>query len=143
MAATLQTITIRGGKGAIDEFSLHVNSCNVSSRARMSKHPIETGQTIFDNKVLDPRTITIQADVYATDGDTKRKLREMWRNRTYQFYSIMTREAFYKNFSCTECSHVENTEKIDMLTYTIRFEEVMKAQSRQNARSTDDENAVG
>lgn len=142
MPSKLQTITIRGKSGSIEAFRLLVNSCNVSSRARMIKHPVESGHTVFDNKVLDPRMITIQADVYATDGSTKRALRAMWRNRTFDFYSIMTREAFYKNFSCTECSHIENSEKLDMLTYTIRFEEVMKVQTRQEASSPDDANAV-
>lgn len=129
------------GKG-VGDIELYIASCQVSSRARMIKHPVESGGQIFDNKVIDPRMITIQASVYADDTLTKESLRKMWRNRTYQFYEVSTREATYKNLSCTDCSHTENTEKLDMLEYTIRFEEVLMPQTRTSTASPDDANVV-
>lgn len=137
----IQEITIKGE--GVGDIKLYIASCQVSSRARMIKHPVESGQGIFDNKVRDPRTITIQASVYADDTDTKNALRKMWWNRTYEFYEVSTREATYLNLACTECSHTENTEKLDMLEYTIRFEEVLKAQNREESSSPDDANVVG
>lgn len=129
--------------GNIDPIYLHVTSCRVSSRARMIKHPIENGKTIFDNKVLDPRVISINAVVDAKDRDVQKQLREMWRERHYEFYTITTREAQYMNFACTECTHSESAEKLDVLEYTIQFEEVMMAKSRKEeveAASPDDAN---
>ena len=140
MGRKIQEITINGE--GVGDIKLYIASCQVASRARMIKHPIESGKTIFDNKILDPRTITIQASVYADDTVTKNSLRDMWRNRSYKFYEVSTREATYKNLACNECTHTENTEKLDMLEYTIRFEEVLKATTRESAANPDDANVV-
>ena len=128
--------------GDIDPIRLHVTSCQVSSRSRLIKHPLESGVSVIDDKVQDPRTISIQAVVSASDGATKKALREMWRNRAFKFPTVKTRETTYKNFCCTECSHTESTERLNMLEYTIRFEEIMEAMKRAQAPNPDDANVV-
>lgn len=107
------------------KIELHVDSCRVSSVAQLIAHPIENGQQVIDNKVLNPRAIEIRAFVDADDETTKWALREMWRYRKYNFCTISTREAKYENFCCVECSHTENNQKLDMLEYSIRFQEII------------------
>ena len=141
----VQKIQILGSasKKGPDIFSLIVQSCDVSCRADLIKHPVESGSWVFDNKVRQPRVITIKALVGAKDEETKKYLRGIWRNRTYEFYEIATREATYRNFCCEECSHNESADKMDALEYTIRFCEIIKATTRNTVLDVDDQNATG
>ena len=130
----VQKITIEG----IEAFQLVVQSCEVTCRAQLIKHPVEDGTGVFDNKVREPRVITIRAFVSAKDRGTIGTLDRMWKNRTYRFYKITTRAGTYENFCCEECSHSEDSEKLDALDYTIRFCEILKATGRATAASGDD-----
>lgn len=130
----VEKITIQG----IDTFHLVVQSCDVSCRAQLIKHPVETGSSVFDDKVLEPRVITIRAYVSAKDKATRDKLDEYWRNRGFRFYTITTRAGTFENFCCEECSHSEGNSKLDALDYTIRFCEILKATGRPKVASGDD-----
>ena len=134
----IKGITGRSSSGGLETFQLVVQSCDVSRRANLIKHPVESNQQVFDNKVLEPRVITIRAYVSAKDQDTVRKLESIWSNRKFEFYTITTRADTYKNFCCEECSHSEGTEKLDALDYTIRFCEVLKARGRTQPADVDD-----
>ena len=120
-------------------FQLVVQSCDVSCRAQLIKHPLESGSPVIDNKVLEPRIITIRAFVGARDEETIRKLDKMWRNRRFSFYSITTRSDTYDNFCCEECSHTEGADKLDALEYTIRFSEILKATGRPKQPANEDD----
>ncbi len=131
---TVQKITIEG----IGSYHLVVQSCDVTCRANLISHPVESGAKVFDNKVREPRTITIRALVSAIDQETIHALYMIWMNRSFSFYKITTRAGTYENFCCEECSHKEDAEKLNSLQYTIRFREIMMASKVQRTLGVDD-----
>lgn len=130
----VQKITIKD----IDTLHLVVQSCDVTCRAQLIKHPVESGSEVFDNKVREPRVITIRAFVSAKDEGTIKALDKIWNDRRFHFYEITTRAGVFKDFCCEECSHTEGNDKLDALDYTIRFCEILKAIGRPKVASGDD-----
>ena len=109
-------------------------STNVNKRARMIRHPVESGGYVFDNKVIEPIKVTVSCESYALPGRRefealRTKLNEMWRNRTFNFYSVTTTEDSYDNMSLVGCSHRANAEKPDALDFNLEFEEVLLGSS--------------
>lgn len=106
-------------------FSLAVMDVKVSPSARMIRHPVESGGTVFDNKLLDPITLEVEAIVDYDDTEAINAIYKMWRNRSFKFYTIQTWDGEYRKMSLVSCPHPETPDTMGSLSYHLVFQEAM------------------
>lgn len=111
------------GKKIID--GIHVMSISPRPRARMIKHPVETGRYYFDNKVLEPTVIDVNCRICWEDRKCVDDIYEMWATRTYKFYSVIGRTKVWKRLSLVSCPDREVPAHFDVFDFTLSFEEVL------------------
>lgn len=128
----------------------------VKETAKLMRHPVESGATITDFKVINPITIdlplVLKSETYV---DTYYQIKGVFLgNNTI---SVQTNTGLYPNMLISAMPHEENPEHFDTITLTLKLEEVLIATSsvstlaKQNggnktgkaASGTETENATG
>ena len=126
------------GKEIIPE--IRVVSISPKPRARLIRHPIESGGTTVDNKVIDPTTLDVHCYVKWADRKAVDTIFEMFRNREYKFYSVVARDGIYANLALVSCPNTQTPQKFDVFEFTLGFQEVMFGTPR-NKKKADAANA--
>lgn len=122
----------------------------VKNPSRVISAPIETGQRTFDNKVLDPREITVtgmcannpcafSGGAAVVGGEAKNVFKAMWKNRKFNFYSLTSPEAAYKNLILKDYTTKSSADRIDWTEYTLVFVEALLIQSRSEKKPANPE----
>ena len=110
--------------------------------SRAISHPIEDGSVRFDNKVVDPFTVSVVGTVYSSDTATKDKIKKMVETRAWGFYTIVGYENdAYPTCTLLSASHRQSAETPDAQDYTLEFQEikVVKAKEMPMTRVPDDQ----
>lgn len=118
----------------IDGF--YIFDYDVQPTSRVLGAPMEDGRTSFDHKVIDPKRIIINGEVIIaenTGADTK--IREMFNNRSYKFYSVKLDGEEYNKLILQKATHKKSTERIDVVKYTLEYVEAMVVQSAGSSPS--------
>lgn len=132
----------------IEGFS--VDTVKQIMKARVNGSPIETGQTSYDNKVLDPFDLIISGTIVIDDDGkwkkTIRTLKEMFANRNFSFYSASDGFNFYEKLIMIECPIERDVSKYDLFSLDIKLTQAMlvQASSKKPSNSEDsDTRALG
>lgn len=100
--------------------------------ARLISHPVENGSVRFDNKVIDPMTVTVVGYVYASDTETRDKLEKFQKRRDWGFFSIVGFEnRSFDNVELVSVSDPQRAESPDSIEYTLQFQEVMVVRGQE------------
>lgn len=96
--------------------------------ARPMEHPVETGVTITDHRIIMPMVATLQVIVpNAAYKNTYREIVQLFSNS--ELLSIMTKVGYWPNFFITEMPHEESPEIFDAVTISLSLKEVLYANS--------------
>lgn len=144
-ACICKSRSVSGGD-TVDGIS--IESVKPIYKARVIGAPVETGQTSFDNKVIDPYEVivtgTIEIDADGYWRKTVSELKEMFQNRDFSFYSVSDGVNYYEDLIMTELPFTRDVEKFDWYTFDIKFTQAMLVQSSQskarNAENSDTRN---
>lgn len=119
---------------------LRVMSISTNTTARMISHPVESGGVTFDNKVREPIEIEVKCAVEWANRAVLDEVDAMWMNKTYQFYSVVARDATYVDLALCRCPNTQTPQKFDVFDLTLSFKEVMFGEG-PNAESDDAANS--
>ena len=111
---------------------------DVKPLARVITAPIETGQQSLDNKVLDPKQITVTGYIHTEDAtNAAQTLMRMYLNRKFEFYSVKVSDTEqYNNLVLKEIPHSRKAQEPDIIEYTLVYTEAMLVQA--NTRTWSD-----
>lgn len=102
--------------------------------AKIIGSPVETGVTIFDNKVIQPRTVSLRGLLpMAHNGDfenwTPEKclsdLKKAFENRTYETYTVVTKTETITNLVVENLQYTNTSEKFDAVDVSVSLKELM------------------
>lgn len=133
------------GDGESDKFldDFVVDRIRVGRKARIIGTPVENGEQRFDNKVLDPKTVTVTGHINVFEGkkEAENRLRQMYESREYKFYYVVGKgdgsENFFRNLMLQDYDTDEDPEKFELVHVTLVFLEVKVTE--QSERKTADE----
>lgn len=101
--------------------------------------PVETGLTIFDNKVIQPRQISLNGIIpLAHNGDfqnwTPEKclsdLKEAFENRTYETYTVVTKTEIVPNLIVESLQYSYTSDKYDAVDVNMTLKELLIANQK-------------
>lgn len=121
-----------------------VDSVKCIRKAKVIGAPIETGQTSFDNKVIEPYDVVVKGTI-TIDGShraTVKILDDMIATRDFEFFSVTDGHNGYSDLSLVQFPHERNFEKYDLIQCELVFSHVMMIQrdgggSPRNEDNTD------
>jgi len=118
--------------------SAHLINATVDEHATFFKHPLETGQTLVDHRIIEPVTIELQVilvdsvsvvrglisggDFITRVRDTYDEIRQLYENGT--FLSIQTRTATYRNQILQSMPHEETSSMFDGVALSFNTSEI-------------------
>lgn len=117
-----------------------------SPTARMAGAPVETGFQTNDTKIIDPMTISVTGLVKSSGyKHIYKELKEMFNNRRFEFYSVISKVDYYTNLCLLEIPHKEDAERYDVIEMTLKFQKVMMDKEQKTAAdaSNSDTASVG
>lgn len=121
----------------IDGF--YVFDYDVQPTSRVIGSPIEDGRVSFDHKVIDPKKIIIIGEVLmAENKGADTKIKEMFENRSYKFYSVKLDGEQYRNLILQKASRKKSTDRMDVVKYTLEYVEAMLIQSAKSTPQNGD-----
>lgn len=118
----------------------------VKEEAKLMEHPLETGATTTDHRIIRPVEIEISLiiDSQAYLGIYE-QIKQLYRNAT--LLVVQTKSGVYANQLIAALPHEENPDTFDVLTMAISFKEVQFASTKsvaannvktvKNARNSD------
>lgn len=105
--------------------------------ARLISHPVENGSVRFDNKVIEPMTVTVVGYVYASDSETQNRLEKLQKRREWGFFSIVGfGNRRYDDMELLSVSNPQRAENPDSFEYTLNFQEVLLVQGQEMPMSS-------
>ena len=117
--------------------NIYYASASKRAQARLIGHPVETGQTRFDNKFVNPFVLSVQCKVpmeYSSELETtlqdaleSRYLVNDATNATLTYVS--TKVKIFRNLQLSGFSHSEKPDKFDLFDYSLEFQELMLSRS--------------
>lgn len=121
-----------------------VDSVKCIRKAKVIGAPIETGQTSFDNKVVEPYDVVVKGTI-TIDGShraTIKILDDMIATRDFEFFSVTDGHNGYGDLSLVQFPHERNFEKYDLVQCELVFSHMMMIQrdgggSPRNEDNTD------
>ena len=97
---------------------------DVTPRAKLMDHPLETGQIISDYKITLPVEVTIQLLIPALYyRDTYQEIWNLWQTSTT--LTVQTRVSSFGNMIISEQPHTETPEKFDAIVMELKFRQVL------------------
>jgi hypothetical protein len=95
----------------------------VKEEAKLMEHPIETGATIVDHRIILPTEIELSLILTRHDyQDTYHQIREYYYNSTLLI--IQTRSGIYENQLIQSMPHEEDPDQYDVLTLALSLKQV-------------------
>ena len=96
----------------------------IKETSRVMEHPVETGATIADFHVIEPKEIEIQILVPVPDfTSTYQNLRSAYLNAT--LLTVQTKADVYQNMIIRDLPHEEDPDMFDVLNITLHLREVL------------------
>lgn len=96
---------------------------SVKPSAKLMKHPVESGNSIVDNRIVEPLTIELHFILLAeTYIDTYNQILQTFNGSSLLY--VQTKTGIYGNMAMQACPHEEDPSKFDTIAITIPFEEV-------------------
>jgi len=109
--------------------------------------PVETGTQSFDNQVLRPDKLVVIGYINCADPDAQEdieKINSMYKDRSFNLYSVETKEGKYDNLKLQACPHDNDNKTPDFLVYELTFLQILLVQAQgttpSNAENTDTRN---
>lgn len=113
----------------------HITNIVVHDKSECIDSPVELGKVLFDNKVLSPIRIRVEGYIKHEDFyDVINWIKEMAWNRSWDFYSICTKSAAYKNLVLLTNVETQSSDKFDVVAYTLEFSEVLTSEDTNDKR---------
>lgn len=125
-------------------FDISPMKVHIERLSRVISAPVETGESSFDNKVIDPVRITITCKVDLAHRDraeeTIELINSVLKNRTYAFCTIVTRTFYSDKMILEKAPSIEEVKEIDIGTFDLVFVEAMLIQGASTTASNPDNN---
>lgn len=103
----------------------------VKEEAKVMEHPLETGATIVDHRIILPVEIEISMVLQAADyQDTYRVIKQYYLNSTLLI--VQTKSSVYYNQLIAAMPHEENPDQYDAITLALTMKEAQFAQTKIN-----------
>lgn len=116
------------GVQGLEEPDFSIDSIVVERIADSIMSPIETGSYVFDNKVIRPLQVTVEASVPEDSWDSVwTKLLKMYEDRTYNFYEVYSKGEIIGDLMLLKLPRRETPDKYDRIDMTLQFVQVMYA----------------
>lgn len=102
--------------------------------AKIIGAPVETGVTIFDNKVIQPRVVSLRGLLpMAHNGEFDNwspekclsDLKKAFENRTYETYTVVTKTETIPNLVVESLQYTHTSEKYDAVDVSITLKELL------------------
>lgn len=120
-----------------------VDSVKQIPKARVIGAPIETGQTSFDNKVVEPYDLVVKGTIVidGTHKPTVHILEYMINNREFEFYSVTDGHNGYSDLALVQFPHERNFEKYDLIQCELVFTHMMMIQRDSGGSPSNSDNS--
>lgn len=108
---------------------------DVKETAKVMKHPVESGSTITDHKIIQPISIDLHFTLIAADLiDTYREIKSIFTgNATIQ---VMTNTGLYSSMVIEAMPHTEDTDRFDTIVITMKLTQFEIVTAKTTATST-------
>ncbi|MDR0736818.1 MAG: hypothetical protein LBF51_08350 [Zoogloeaceae bacterium] len=94
---------------------------SVNEYSKLAEHPVESGGTIVDNRVIQPTEIEMM--VWVTDyANTYPRIKQAF-NR-HELFIVQMRTGIYENMALEAIPHEETAESFDVVEMALKFREV-------------------
>lgn len=124
MSKSFYIVGIQG----LEEPQFSIDSITVERKADAIMSPIETGSFVFDNKVIRPLHVTVEASVPEEHWDSVwTKILKMYENRTYNFYEVYSKGEVIGDLMLVTLPRKETSDKYDRIDMTLQFVQVVYA----------------
>ncbi len=120
-----------------------VDSVKCIRKAKVIGAPIETGQTSFDNKVIEPYDVVVKGTI-TIDGShraTVKILDDMIATRDFEFFSATDGYNGYRDLALVQFPHERNFEKYDWIQCELVFTHMMMVQRDGGGSSRNSSNS--
>lgn len=121
-----------------------VMKVQVTDNSRVIGAPVESGQTSFDNKVIDPMKVVVNGIIVIdSSGEYKttiNKLKKMADNRNFEFYSVTDGMNQINNLILQTMPTIRDPDRFDFVQVEIVFVEALLVQS-STGKSENSENS--
>ncbi len=95
----------------------------VKEEAKLMEHPVETGATITDHRIILPIEIELSMILQASDYlDVYRQIKQYFLNAT--LLTVQTRSGIYTNQLIESLPHEEDPSMFNTLTVALKFKQV-------------------
>ena len=118
-------VEILGDDGNVLLSGIAYFSIDPTRRARMIAHPVETGQKIFDNKVIEPSHVRVTCGVKKDEKSKMSTIKKMLENRAFSFYTITAYDGEWTNMVLVSASQRQSGEKPFTIEVTLEFQEIL------------------
>lgn len=103
----------------------------IKEEAKVMEHPLETGATIVDHRIILPVECEITMMLQAADyQDTYRQIKQLYLNA--ELLIVQTKSSVYYNQLIASMPHEENPEQYDALTLELGLKEAQFATTQFN-----------
>lgn len=103
----------------------------VKEEAKVMEHPLESGATIVDHRIILPVEIELSMILQAADyQDTYRVIKQYYLNSTLLI--VQTKSSVYYNQLIAAMPHEENPDQYDAITLALTMKEAQFAQTKIN-----------
>ena len=95
----------------------------VDESAKVMEHPIETGATVVDHRIIEPVNIEISMILSSEEyADVYQQVKQIWKNA--DLLNVQTRTDNYPSMMIAKIPHEESPDMIDGVTLAIALREV-------------------
>jgi hypothetical protein len=102
----------------------------VSEWASLAEHPVESGGTVADHRIVMP--VEIEIAFYVTDtGNTFKRIQSAFHSR--ELLTVQTRAGIYENLAIVDMSHTETPDKADVIDVALSLKEVLLVKAQYHA----------
>lgn len=115
------------GKGRSQQ-SFNVLNVKTNMPTRLAKHPVETGEVIMDNKVVDPIEIEVSILLVVSDDNfpSQRAFLNAARNsRSADTYTVCTKYDSYFDMIIESIDDDESNDKFDATVMNVKFVQLL------------------
>lgn len=108
--------------------NLNIMDIDIHEHCNVAKHPVETGESILDNKTIMPREVTVKCLIDSNNyDDIASRLYAMLYDKTSHTYSINTKKDQIENLILYDIKENEDNKKFDVFSIDLIFIEQLAA----------------
>lgn len=103
--------------------SARIFKANIREEAKVMEHPVETGATIVDHRIILPIEIELHMAIHTNDyQNVYNQIQENYYNST--LLVVQTRSGIYENQLIQSMPHEESPDTYDLLTLILNLKQV-------------------